>query len=208
MPYIYKIVNDINDKIYVGKTLGTIEERFKQHCYDRIKQTAEKRPLYSAMNKYGIEHFKIELVEECSLEEVNDREIYWIKKLNSYHNGYNATLGGDGSQKVDYDKIIELWNKGYNNKKICKEMNIDTDTVKKALTIYGVSSEERKKKGQIDTSKKVIMLDKNTGEKLQIFSSTREAGRAVGAVNGTHIGEVCAGKRKTAFGYKWKFLEE
>ena len=142
------------------------------------------------------------------LEDVNSREIYWIKELNSYYNGYNATLGGDGSQKVDYNKIMELWNKGYNSKQICEEMNIDRDTVKKALIIHGVSFEERKKKGQINTSKKVIMLDKDTEKELQIFPSTREAGRAVGAINGTHIAEVCTGKRKTAYGYKWKFLEE
>ena len=92
MPYIYKIVNDINDKIYVGKTLLTVEKRFKEHCNAYKKERYEKRPLYDAMNKYGIEHFKVETIEECSLEEVNEREIYWIKELNSYHNGYNATL--------------------------------------------------------------------------------------------------------------------
>ena len=59
MAYIYKITNDINGKIYIGKTYNSIEKRFKEHCKDRLKRKCEQRPLYSAMNKYGIEHFYI-----------------------------------------------------------------------------------------------------------------------------------------------------
>ena len=49
MAYIYKITNDINDKIYIGKTLFDIEKRFKEHCKDSRNISNEKRPLYSAM---------------------------------------------------------------------------------------------------------------------------------------------------------------
>ena len=52
------------------------------------------------MNKYGIEHFHIELIEETDNPE--EREIYWIEKLGSFKNGYNATLGGDGKKYLDY----------------------------------------------------------------------------------------------------------
>ena len=62
MSYIYKIINDINDKIYVGKTDFSIEKRFKEHCADAFRERNEKRPLYAAMRKYGIEHFHIELI--------------------------------------------------------------------------------------------------------------------------------------------------
>lgn len=52
------------------------------------------------MNKYGIEHFHIEQLEECSAENSAEREEYWIAKLNTYgHTGYNATRGGD-SKKI------------------------------------------------------------------------------------------------------------
>lgn len=43
MPYIYKITNDINNKIYIGKTLYTIEHRFKEHCKDSKKRQNEKK---------------------------------------------------------------------------------------------------------------------------------------------------------------------
>ena len=93
---IYIITNDINDKVYVGKTMHSIEKRFKEHCKDSKKERNEKRPLYNAMNKYGIKHFKISLLEECDSENAEEREIYWIEYYNSYKNGYNATKGGDG----------------------------------------------------------------------------------------------------------------
>ena len=83
MGYIYCITNLINRKQYVGKTTNTIEERFKEHCRDSRKERCNRRPLYDAMNKYGIENFKIE-----ELEQVDDptllssKEKYWIKELN------------------------------------------------------------------------------------------------------------------------------
>ena len=60
MPYIYKITNDINNKVYIGKTLSTIDKRWKEHQRDSQKRRCEQRPLYSAIRKYGIEHFHIE----------------------------------------------------------------------------------------------------------------------------------------------------
>ena len=56
------------------------------------------------MNKYGLEHFRISLIEETDKPE--EREIYWIQKLNTYHFGYNATLGGDGKHYINYNEII------------------------------------------------------------------------------------------------------
>ena len=106
MGYIYIIRNKINDKVYIGKTNVTIEQRFRDHIYDSKKRRCEKRPLYSAMRKYGADQFYIELIEET--DDTSNREKYWIAFYNSYHYGYNATLGGDGSEYVDRKKIIEL----------------------------------------------------------------------------------------------------
>ena len=94
--YIYKITNKNNNKVYIGKTLHSIEKRFKEHCQDAFREKKEKRPLYTAMRKYGIESFSIEIIEETSIEKLSEKEIYWIEIYDSYHNGYNATRGGDG----------------------------------------------------------------------------------------------------------------
>lgn len=74
---IYIIKNDINNKVYIGKTLlPTIQERFKEHLKDAPRRNFEKRPLYRAINKYGAEHFYIELVEECDAKILAEREIF------------------------------------------------------------------------------------------------------------------------------------
>lgn len=57
MGFIYKIYNDVNNKVYVGQTNGTIEERFKQHLKKVNSVDRKTYPLYNAMRKYGIEHF-------------------------------------------------------------------------------------------------------------------------------------------------------
>lgn len=94
--YIYCITNQINGKRYVGKTTQSLEERFREHCKDSIKERCNKRPLYDAMNKYGIENFIIEELEQVEDKNIlSEREIFWIKELNTYgSNGYNASKGG------------------------------------------------------------------------------------------------------------------
>ena len=115
MAYIYKIFNDVNDKLYIGKTSSTIEERFKQHISDSKKERHEKRPLYDAMKKYGIDKFHIEKIEEVENDEIaSEREIYLINKLRTYIgfndcNGYNATLGGDSKRYYNYEEIAKKY---------------------------------------------------------------------------------------------------
>ena len=125
MGYIYKISNDINNKVYIGKTLASISERWKEHLSDMDKRKNEKRPLYAAMRKYGTSHFYIEEVEQCSNDIVNERECYWIDFYGSYSNGYNATKGGDGRQLYDYSLIVELYDKGLTGKEIMEYLGCD-----------------------------------------------------------------------------------
>ena len=107
MAYIYQITNNINGKIYVGKTNFPIEKRFKEHCKDAFRERNEKRPLYAAMRKYGTENFSISLLEETDNPE--EREVYWIESLGSFKKGYNATIGGDGKRYLDYDLIVATY---------------------------------------------------------------------------------------------------
>ena len=112
MAYIYKITNDINEKVYIGKTCNSIQKRFKEHCKDSSRLKLERRPLYSAMRKYGTDKFHIEAIEECAYNVAGEREQYWIEFYDSYKNGYNATLGGDGKPFYDYDKMLKLYHSG------------------------------------------------------------------------------------------------
>lgn len=204
MAYIYEIINDINNKSYVGKTEFSLEKRFKEHCRDSQKKSSEKRPLYSAMRKYGLEHFSIHLLEETN--NPNERERYWIEILGTFKNGYNATKGGDGAAYVDYDLILALYNKGYGVLQISNITNYDIGTIRKVLNNSGISYQERKQREYQQISKIVAQLDKDTEEIIAIYPSTEEANRALNKQSSGHISQVCNGKRKTAYGYKWKYL--
>lgn len=206
MPYIYKIENKLNGKIYIGKTLKTVQERWKEHCHDFKRKRCEKRPLYSAMNKYGIENFFIEEIEQCEANILSEREKYWIEYYNSFKYGYNATTGGDGRSYLDYDLILSLWQEGKTAKEIAKILNHDEYSVRLALDIKGITSEKRQERSIILRSKSVAKLDLNTGEILEVFPSQMEAYRSLGKQQSGHISQVCNGKRKTAYGYKWKWL--
>lgn len=206
MAYIYKITNNINDKIYIGKTLLSIEERFKEHCRDYKREKKEKRPLYNAMNKYGIEHFSIEQIEECLPDVVNEREKYWIEYYGSFKYGYNATLGGDGIPYLDYDLIINLWKQEKSIQEIAKLVNCHEDSVRKVLDINNISHRDRIIRSKKDQYKQVAQLNKDTNEIIQIFPSIQAAYDFLGKQHSGHIAAVCNGKRQTAYGFKWQYI--
>ena len=205
MAYIYKIVNTINNKIYIGKTLDTIEQRWKEHINDSKKEVCSNRPLYKAFNKYGIENFQISIVEECSPSEVNEKEIQWIEIYGSFKYGYNATLGGDGKHYCDYDLIYALFQEGKNIKEISQITHYDISTCRKALNNFSVTAEMRQVRGLESIQKSIIQLDKDTNEIKAIYPSIQAAYKALNKQHSGHIAAVCTGKRKTAYGYKWRY---
>ena len=206
MAYIYQITNDINDKIYIGKTEFDIQKRFKEHCRDAFKRFDEKRPLYSAMRKYGIEHFHIELIEETDNQA--EREMYWIEKKESFLNGYNATLGGDGAKYIDEELVIQEYLISKIQAEVAKKLNIDVKSVHQILVKNNIPIE---KFSQIGNKIKAYDLNSNF---IKSFETQHEAARWIIANNKTtsidikrtagNIGRaVNQKKRQTAYGYKW-----
>lgn len=205
MSYIYKITNIKNNKIYIGKTNNTIEKRFKEHIRDSKKGTEENRPLYKAINKYGVENFKIEKVEECSPDIVSEREKYWIEYYGSFKYGYNATLGGDGRPYLDYDLIFKTYQETKSVLKTAKIVQCSEDSVVSIIKNKGISNQEIQENKRISLSKDVAMIDKTTNKIIKVFNGTHEAGRYLGKSH-QHIQQVCQGKRKSAYGYLWKYI--
>lgn len=211
---IYKIYNDVNSKIYIGKTLDTLENRFKIHKKDASSYYKDKRPLYNAMNKYGFDKFHIELVEECDIEELSIREIYWIEYFNTYKNGYNATRGGDGKRLYDYELIVSLYKQGMTFKEIQQILNCDSKVIRLALQSANLNTQIN---GINKKSKKIQAFDKQNNL-IYTFNSESEAARFLiehniaktteerGVV--TTIGRVANGKRKTAYNMIWRFVED
>ena len=160
MSYIYKITNDINNKVYIGKTDFSIQKRFQEHCRDALKESNGKRPLYLAMKKYGIEHFSIELVQETKNSDAD--EIFWIDYYDSYANGYNATYGGDGKHLFSHDDIL---NRLYENpypSEVAKEFGCSPDLVRSIakenqVEVKNKASEQMK----LEKSKKISAYTKD-----------------------------------------------
>ena len=85
---IYKITNKNTGKIYIGQS-NDIERRFSEHCYKDVLA------IDKAIQKYGKDAFSFEVVEECSLKTLDEREKYWIAYYNTYKGfGYNCNEGG------------------------------------------------------------------------------------------------------------------
>ena len=216
MAYIYKIINNINQKIYIGKTSSTIEKRFKEHCNDSKKERCEKRPLYDAMNKYGIENFTVEEVENDEI--ASEREIYWINKLRTYIgfndcNGYNATLGGDSKRIYDYQIIAKKYLELKNQKETAKYFQCDVETVKKACqenNIEIISSQQVAK----DAQKKCVKMYDLENNFIQEFETMKDAAIWVienklttsNKIDGVRssIRKACNGQYKKAFNHIWK----
>lgn len=205
MGYIYLITNLINSKKYVGKTTTTIDERWQKHCRDSRRERCEKRPLYDAFRKYGIENFKIEEIEYLEDDsKLSEREIYWINELQTYgHNGYNATKGGDGKILYDHNEIIELYRLGYSALQISEKIKCNRATVTKVLRANGIKSR--------GNSKMVDQFDL-AGNYIQTFDSTNDAAEwiringlsSAKGING-YISNCCSGRRLSMYGYIWKY---
>lgn len=88
---IYKITNNINGKIYIGQS-NNIQRRFLEH---KNRGATSRIPVDIAIQKYGKENFSFEVIEECTIEQLNQKEMYWISYFNSVENGYNCLVGGD-----------------------------------------------------------------------------------------------------------------
>lgn len=125
---IYQITNVVNFNFYIGKTTKTAEQRFKRHCCNSKKG---KTHLYRAMHKFGIGKFTVTVLEETTPELLNEREQFWISKLNPH---YNMTSGGDGGDTSN----SQNYKLGMANRK--------TDPTK--LASYGMLGKQHPQKGK------------------------------------------------------------
>lgn len=171
---IYKITNNINGKSYIGQSID-IENRWKQEKSRAfsLQASAYNNILSQAFRKYGIENFTFEIVETCKPEELNEKEIYYISKFNTYYEGYNATTGGgNGNQnneiKISKEQLLEIYdlliNSTISQGDIAKKYNVGQDTISyinqgKSRVLSGYSyplrNNKREKKYCCDCGKEI-----------------------------------------------------
>ena len=105
---IYSITNKINGKMYIGQTINDFEKRWGEHKRELRKNIHCNDKLQRAWNKYGEESFEFEVVHICDeLDNLNRLEVYYIYKYNSFNDGYNLTVGGDGVEGCNEEERLK-----------------------------------------------------------------------------------------------------
>lgn len=115
---VYKITNTVNDRVYVGLTIGPLQVRWRQHLW--AANTDVDKPLYRAMRKYGADKFSIEVIYEAtSIEDLRAAEIRLIAELKAHakEGGYNLTDHGH-----KYGTVDQLQGEDIYNAKLTEEM--------------------------------------------------------------------------------------
>lgn len=233
--YIYKLTNEVNGKVYIGKTIN-ITRRLTQHTIITPKYNHH---LGNAIKKYGINSFQEDVL--VSLKSDNTKKLnatlsalerFCIKKFDTYNNGYNSTIGGEGtsgfkwsqeSKKKLSNSLKSYFQTEVGRKHIQKCINSNKGRIVSESTrekigignrgkIVSLEAKEKIRNYQLvaakDRYKPVIQLDMNNNIIAEYVSITEASKQLLGSSNYTpHITSCCKGTRKSAYGYKWRYKE-
>lgn len=207
--YIYKITCNTTKKIYIGKTESSVESRWKEHKRAAFLPSHNDYnfPFHRAIRKYGPDDFDVEIIDETnSSQTLKEKERYWISHYDSYHNGYNATLGGDGNCRYNYDAIVEFYlSNGCSLLKTCQEFGIYDQVVYKALQSKNIDYKNMKSTIAVRPAqkKKIYCVELN-----RTFNSMKEINEFLGKTAHPNIRRALNGMTKKAYGYTWKEIED
>lgn len=229
MAYIYKIINDKNNKIYIGQTVKKIQYRLQEHFHKAEWDYSNHKKLThlsQAIITHGKEHFHIELIEECDLLSVDERERYWIAYYDSYNNGYNMTIGGQdlplnkGKPILQYSlegQYIQTFDSAL---QAAYAVNLHDNTIRRACRQQVPAGQYQWRyfsadyplqippmKHNLYKNKQKIKQYNLKGELINCFNSINEASKNTGISTGS-ISRAChiEGVSK-AGGFQWRFEE-
>lgn len=205
MGYIYKIQNKINNKIYIGKTVNTIQERWLEHIDEASR--GDNTLLHKAIYKYGKENFYVDQIEECSCDILNNREIYYIALFHSHmsEGGYNMTYGGEGTTKYSDASILDLWAAGLRAGEIASQLGANSNTISQRLKFLVENGAVRRR--YFETRKKAVIQYDIYGNPIKIWDCANDAETSLNISKGA-ISKCCNKISATAGNYLWKFLED
>lgn len=214
---IYKYTSP-SGKHYIGKTINP-KARKKEHlCNSKVLKTK----FYTAVRKYGINSFSYEVLFESPLLPVNElnqllneKEIHFIQMYDSFNNGYNLSIGGDGQLGFKHKpETIELYKQQrskYSKETLLKMSNaakgrkLSKETIEKIRlgNIGKGMSEEGKKLISEQKSKPIIQYDLE-GNFIKEWKSATQAAKELRLKNAP-ISKVCKQNKGTVYGFIWKY---
>ena len=201
---IYRVVNNIDGKCYVGQSTN-IEKRWGEHRRGSNYHKHDGFHLYEAIRKYGLYNFKFEVIEECDVSVLDEREKYWIDFFNSCENGYNMNTGGRKISENDQKIIYDLWNEGYSIGEIADHVICSYVSVARFVRSSEWYDKEESARRSKAWHRKPVFQYRIDGTFLREFLSIDDAGRETGVRPDTI--SACCNKRcsKSAGGYQWSF---
>lgn len=215
---IYTIQNNIDNKIYVG-CANNILSRIDLHISSLKRNCHHNNLLQNAVNKYGIENFKFEILEECSSEFLYSMENYWCNLLNSHNknNGYNlknTNPFGKVFRNKGYKHSTETKNKISKNNSIriisdnCR-LNMSKsakERVKRMGTNLKNLTPQQIQKAAISRGKPILKYSLN-GLFIKEYGSLKEAAED-NNTNSSTIRQNCIGLSKKCRGYVFKYKNQ
>ena len=210
---IYLILNKVNQKRYFGQSRDVVR-RINNHTTALRHNSHTNEYLQNSWNKYGEENFELIIFEECKLEELNDKEKYYIKEFETFkfEFGYNKDKGGNGIAKEVGDYFAEMVSKanieriknGFINPMLGKH---HTEEAKRKISEKAkgrVVSEETRKKTS-ESSKNRPPVSDETRKKLSVSNSgERNAmfNKHHSDESKKHLSEIEGGEGNPMFGKK------
>jgi group I intron endonuclease len=211
---IYQLKCIVNNKIYIGQAQNILR-RFNDHRKNRNGHLIYRDcVLYRAIKKYGWDKFEISVLERVdNFGLLNEREIFWIDKLNPEYNmkdGGDCARGWNHTEKAK-KKMSETKSKMYlgkNNPFYGKTHSEETkEKIRQARFGKKLSKEHRDKISKSNKSylrkKKVVQCDLE-GNKIMTHTSVNEAAKHVGVSQGTMSSHL-TGRNKTCKGYVFRY---
>lgn len=210
---IYRITNKTNGKVYIGQTNKSLEERKRTHRNRCFGKYYNKTKLYDAIRVYGWDNFEwAEIDTANSQEELDQKEIDYIRSYNSIDNGYNMITGGLGFNPMDSEYIktkhLAIVQSEEFRTKISKSITYERYTKERNSKI------SNKMQGNINGmcfANAIRGTNIKSGE-IKIYPSRAHAARDLrpDKENSAKVGifNALTGKRPSALGYKWEYVKD
>lgn len=212
MGYIYIVINNVNQKKYVGQTTKDINKRWDEHCYDAINNYDDFY-FHKAIRKYKPKNFTIKQLIECEDSLLDEKEIFYIEQYKTfyiYNQGYNLTRGGSGGTKVNRIEIIQQWNQGKSAREIADYFGFYIRTITDVLKQNGITQAEiysRSMKYGARFREKKIFQYNLSGQLMNVYMSLNDMHMQTG-YRKDYISAACRHTYPTANGYLWIYEDE
>jgi group I intron endonuclease len=200
---IYKIISP-EGCVYIGQSID-IERRRK--AYSKVKNYGQPK-LKRSFKKYGFKNHTFEIIEECAVKQLDEKEIFYKQQIIE-ELGWNKALfcqlidgkGGNKSTETKHKMSLYASNRTQeHNLKISQKLKGHKQTPQHCL------NKSKAMKGKKVRCKNVLQHDLQ-GNFIKEWLSAKEACLFYNPKDLNGVSACCLGRQKTAFGYIWKYKE-